>query len=117
VSNASDCIFCKIVAGDIPATFVHQDDQAVAFADIHPQAPTHLLVVPRRHIGSLEDTTAADVPLLGHLLALARSLAHERGLHAKGYRVGTNVGRGAGQSVFHLHLHVLGGRSLSPEMG
>lgn len=112
-----DCVFCKIVAGEIPSTFVHEDDRVVAFADIHPQAPTHLLVVPRDHIASLDDTTDAHAELLGHVLRVARTLAHERGLHTHGYRVGTNVGRGAGQSVFHLHFHVLGGRSLTPEMG
>lgn len=113
----SDCIFCRIVAGDLPATFVHEDEHLVAFADIHPQAPTHLLLVPREHIASLDEASEAHAALLGHVLIVARTVARKRGLHTSGYRVGTNVGRGAGQSVFHLHFHLLGGRSLTPEMG
>ncbi len=113
----SDCIFCRIVAGDLPATFVHQDEHLVAFADIHPQAPTHVLLVPREHLASLDDASDAHAALLGHVLIVARTLARARGLQTSGYRVGTNVGRGAGQSVFHLHFHLLGGRSLTPEMG
>lgn len=112
-----NCIFCSIVAGDVPATFVHQDDRVVAFADIHPQAPTHLLIVPREHLASLDDAREEHAALLGHTLIVAQTLARARGLEAGGYRVGTNVGRGAGQSVFHLHFHLLGGRSLTPEMG
>ena len=103
----SDCIFCKIAAGDIPATLAYQDDQCVAFHDIQPKAPVHLLVIPRRHIASLLEVEAADAPLLGHLLAVAARLAREHGLTA-GYKTQINTGHAGGQEVFLLHIHVLG---------
>jgi len=109
---ASDCLFCKIIAKEIPSKMVFEDDQAVAFEDINPQAPTHILVLPRRHIAGLNDLAAGDAPLVGHLHVVAAKLARERGIAESGYRTVLNTGRGAGQSVFHLHLHLLGGRGL-----
>jgi len=106
----NDCIFCRIVDGQAPAKIVFEDETLVAFEDLNPQAPVHLLVVPRRHLPSLKEASAEDEPLLGHLLTVAATLARERGLETKGYRTVINNGSGAGQSVFHLHVHVLGGR-------
>ncbi len=109
---SKDCLFCRILAKEIPAKIVYEDEQAVAFEDINPQAPTHILVVPRRHIPSLNEVTTEDVPLVGHLHVVAAKLARERGIAESGYRTVVNNGRGAGQSVFHLHLHLLGGRGM-----
>jgi len=106
----NDCIFCRIVDRQAPAKIVFEDETSVAFEDLNPQAPVHLLVVPRRHLPSLKEATAEDEPLLGHLFTVAANLARERGLETKGYRTVINNGSGAGQSVFHLHVHVLGGR-------
>ena len=108
----SDCLFCKIIAKEIPSKTVYEDDQAVAFEDINPQAPTHILVLPRKHIAGLNDLAAADAALVGHLHLVAAKLARERGIADSGYRTVLNTGRGAGQSVFHLHLHLLGGRGM-----
>ncbi|HEV2178269.1 MAG TPA: histidine triad nucleotide-binding protein [Terriglobia bacterium] len=105
-----DCLFCRIVEREVPATFVYEDPTVVAIEDIHPQAPVHLLVVPRRHMESLAEAKAEDEVLLGHLIAVAAQLARERGLDARGYRTVINTGAGAGQSVFHLHVHLMGGR-------
>jgi histidine triad (HIT) family protein len=107
-----DCVFCRIIRGDFGTGFVAETDRAVAFADISPQAPVHVLVVPRRHVASLAATTAVDADLLGELVGLARDVAEASGLAESGYRVLTNVGPDAGQTVFHLHVHVLGGRDL-----
>lgn len=107
------CLFCKIVAKQIPAKLLFEDDDVVAFADIHPAAPTHVLVIPRQHVASLDDTSAEHVVLLGKLVATASRLARELGLAATGYRTVINTGADAGQSVFHLHVHLLGGRSLA----
>ena len=107
-----DCLFCRILAKEIPSKTVYEDEQAVAFEDINPQAPTHILVVPRRHIPSLNEVTAEDAPLVGYLHLVAAKLARERGIAESGYRTVLNNGRGAGQSVFHLHLHLLGGRGM-----
>jgi len=107
-----DCLFCRILAKEVPAKIVHEDEQAVAFDDINPQAPTHVLIVPRRHIAGLNDVTAADGALLGHLQLVAAQIARQRGLAESGYRTVLNTGRGAGQSIFHVHLHLLGGRGL-----
>jgi histidine triad (HIT) family protein len=106
-----DCIFCKIIAGDIPSKPVYQDDQIYAFADNRPQAPTHLLVVPRRHIASLAHLGDSDEALLGHLLTAAARIAREAGL-PDGYRAVINTGSDGGQTVDHLHLHILGGRAM-----
>ena len=108
----TDCIFCRIAAGEIPATIEHQDDEFVAFRDNNPQAPVHVLVIPRRHLPTLLDAGEADVPLLGGLQRTAVELARRLGLAESGFRLVTNCLEGAGQSVFHLHVHLLGGRLL-----
>ena len=109
-----DCLFCKIVANEIPAKIVKRTTEAVAFQDIDPKAPVHLLVIPTRHIAAVRDAEGSDgVRLLGRLLAFTAELATEHGLDRDGYRIVTNTGRNAGQSVDHLHLHLLGGRKLS----
>ena len=107
------CLFCKIVAGDIPADVVHQDERSVAIRDVNPQAPTHILGIPREHMESLDDASARDEALLGHLLRVAARVANEAGHGESGYRTVINTGAGAGQSVFHLHVHVLGGRPMN----
>ncbi len=109
-----DCIFCRIVAGEIPAKIVKRSADAVAFYDLTPQAPAHLLVIPTRHVGAVRDARSGDGPaLLGKLLAFTADVATDLGLDAGGYRIVTNTGPDAGQSVFHLHLHLLGGRRLT----
>jgi histidine triad (HIT) family protein len=108
----TDCLFCKIVAKEIQGTVVAENEHAVAFRDIHPGAPTHVLVVPRKHVVNLNDA-ADDHELVGRVLQLARDVAKSEGLENKGYRVVMNNGAGVGQSVFHLHVHVLGGRAMS----
>lgn len=109
----SDCLFCKIRDGLIPATLVHDDDRCLAFRDISPQAPTHVLIVPRRHLATLNDVTPDDEGLIGHLFTVAAGIARAEGLAERGYRTVFNVNREAGQTVFHLHLHLLGGRPLT----
>ena len=108
-----DCLFCRIVTGEIPSTRVAEDDLAVAFRDIAPRSPTHVLVIPREHIPSAADLTEDDNALSGHLLAVAASIARSEGIAEVGYRIVTNVGTWGGQSVGHLHLHVMGGRPFS----
>ena len=108
----TDCIFCKIAAGDIAADFVYEDDRVVAFRDITPQAPTHILIIPRQHISTLLDTSAETAPLLGRMQHAAVVIARQEGLGDRGFRLVTNCLEEAGQSVFHLHLHLLGGRRL-----
>ena len=110
-----DCIFCKIVRGDFGTTFIAENELAVAFDDIAPIAPVHTLVVPRRHIESLADITAQDSDLVTACILLANEVAKVKGVDQSGYRTGTNVGPDAGQSVFHLHFHVFGGKRLSGE--
>jgi histidine triad (HIT) family protein len=107
----SDCLFCKIVAGTIPARRVYEDDLCLCFADIHPQAPTHLLIISKQHIASLAQAKVGDAPLLGHLLAKTAEVARGAGL-THGYRVVINTGADGGQTVDHLHLHLLGGRHM-----
>jgi histidine triad (HIT) family protein len=109
----SDCIFCKIAAREIPASIVHEDDEVVAFRDVHPEAPVHLLIVPRRHVASLAEAADADGALLGRILLAARDLAVSEGIDASGWRLVTNRGPGAGQTVLHLHFHLLGGRGMT----
>jgi len=109
-----DCIFCRIANGEFGTEFVYESDAVVAFNDLSPQAPTHVLVVPRRHLSSIAEIGREDDPLLGELLAAANQVASGRGLEASGYRVLTNHGPDAGQTVFHLHFHVLGGNPLGP---
>ena len=106
------CLFCRIAAGEIPATIVHRDDEVVAFRDIHPQAPTHILVIPVRHVPGIAEAGEADQALLGRLVLTARDLAREEGLDETGYRLVANNGEQAGQSVPHLHVHLLGGRPM-----
>ena len=111
--SEQDCIFCKIVAGAIPAAKVFEDERAVAFRDINPQAPTHVLVIPRAHVASLDEAGEADEALLGHLLRVAARVAREAGHAEGGYRTVINNGADAGQTVLHIHVHVLGGRRLT----
>ena len=111
----ADCLFCKIVAGQLPSTKLYEDDRVVAFNDAHPQAPFHALIVPRKHVATLDDFVPSDAALLGHILLTAKRVAADAGL--PGYRVAMNVQRAGGQVIFHAHLHVLGGRSLQPQLG
>jgi histidine triad (HIT) family protein len=109
----NDCLFCGIAAGEIPATHVHDDETVVAFRDINPQAPTHILVIPREHITSAAELTPAHDVLWGRLLQVALELARSEGIEADGFRIVTNIGHGGGQTVPHLHLHLLGGRPMT----
>lgn len=109
----ADCLFCKIAAGDIPSNKLFEDDQLLAFYDIDPQAPVHFLVIPKKHIDSAAVLTEDDAALLGHIYAVIAQLAAKLGIAENGYRVVTNVGADGGQSVKHLHFHVLAGRSLA----
>ena len=109
----SDCLFCRIVTGQIPGAIVHEDDQLMAFRDITPQAPMHVLVVPRRHIASLNDLTPSEDGLVGAMVRTAAALAKEHGYDARGFRTVFNCNADAGQTVFHIHLHVLAGRSMT----
>ena len=108
----SDCLFCKIVRSEIPASIVYQDDHLIAFDDINPQAPTHVLIVPKRHVSTLNDLNAADDQLVGEMVRRAAAIASERGISAGGYRTVFNTNREAGQTVFHIHLHLIGGRPM-----
>jgi histidine triad (HIT) family protein len=108
-----DCLFCSIVSGDIPADIVHRDERVVAFRDISPQAPTHVLVIPAEHIESLDAADDAHGALLGHVMLVARDLARSEGLSEGGYRTVINTGVDGGQTVHHIHVHLLGGRALS----
>ena len=108
-----DCIFCKIVAGEIPCKQVYADEEIIAFHDINPQAPVHILVIPRKHISDLNEASAEDQALLGALLLRARDIAEQAGVAQSGYRVVLNTGPHANQSVFHIHLHILGGRQIT----
>lgn len=107
------CLFCRIVAREIPATLVHEDDHVVAFEDIHPQAPTHVLIVPKAHVATLNDLSSQHDALVGHLVRTAAAIARARGLSDDGYRTVFNCNAAAGQTVFHLHLHLLGGRTMA----
>ena len=107
-----DCLFCKIATGQIPSVKVHQDEQFIAFRDINPQAPTHVLIIPRRHIEKLTDLSESDAELLGQMQLLANRIAEQEGIVAGGFRTVFNCGAGAGQSVWHIHLHLLGGRPM-----
>ena len=117
MADRDECIFCRIVRGDFGTEFVAESEAGVAFRDLHPQAPTHVLVVPRRHVGALRDLGAEDAALAGELLLLASRVAAQDGLLGGGYRVITNDGPDAGQTVLHLHFHVLGGRPLGALVG
>jgi histidine triad (HIT) family protein len=112
MKNSPDCMFCKIVAGKMNADIVHENDSVVAFRDINPQAPTHILIIPRNHVATINDLTETEAGDVGRLFLAAREVAKMEGLEERGYRVVMNCMEGAGQSVFHIHLHLLGGRPL-----
>jgi histidine triad (HIT) family protein len=109
----SDCLFCRIIKREIPSTIVYEDDHVLAFNDISPQAPTHVLLVPKRHIASLNDLQPGDDQIVGEMVRRAAAIAKERGFAERGYRTVFNTNREAGQTVFHIHLHLLGGRALA----
>jgi histidine triad (HIT) family protein len=109
----SDCLFCKIINREIPGSIVYEDDRVLAFNDITPRAPTHVLIVPKRHIASLNDLSVEDDQLVGELVRRAAAIAKDRGISADGFRTVFNTNREAGQTVFHIHLHLLGGRSMA----
>jgi histidine triad (HIT) family protein len=109
----TDCLFCKIARREIPATLVYEDERVAAFQDLDPQAPTHILLIPKRHIATLNDLSTEDDQLVGELVRRAGAIAAERGLSAGGYRTVFNTNRDAGQTVFHIHLHLLGGRAMT----
>ncbi len=104
------CVFCRVAARQSPASILYEDDQCLAFEDIHPMAPVHVLVIPKKHIASLDADLECDEALLGHLLIIAARMAREKGVDRSGFRTIINTNAGAGQSVFHLHIHVMGGR-------
>jgi histidine triad (HIT) family protein len=108
----SDCLFCRIIAREIPASIVYEDDHLLAFNDINPQAATHVLVVPKRHIASLNDLQPGDDQIVGEIVRRAAAIAKDRGIAERGFRTVFNTNREAGQTVFHIHLHLLGGRSM-----
>ncbi|MFC2017097.1 histidine triad nucleotide-binding protein [Chloroflexota bacterium] len=112
-----DCIFCKIIAGEIPSDILYQDEEVIAFRDIHPIATTHLLIIPKRHISSLTHLSEEDLPLMGHIVNIANQLAKREGIAESGYRLVINCGKEGGQLVPHLHMHLIGGRRLSNELG
>lgn len=108
----TDCLFCKIAAGEIPCNRVYEDEDFLAFHDINPKAPVHVLVIPKHHLASLNDADDQDIELLGLLMDATRKVARELGVDDPGYRVILNVGKGGGQEVFHIHVHILGGKTL-----
>jgi len=108
-----DCLFCKIIKGEIPAKIIYQDDKVIAFDDINPQAPQHKLIVPKKHVATVNDLEATDNELIGHMVQIAKKLANQLGVAEQGYRFVLNCNAGAGQSVFHIHAHLLGGRRFS----
>ena len=112
-----DCIFCQIAAGKVPSDIIYQDEEVIAFRDINPQAPVHLLIIPREHVASLAEVSEAQLPLMGYMISIANKLAEEEGIAESGYRLAINCGREGGQLVPHLHLHLLGGRQLSGSLG
>lgn len=112
-----DCVFCRIVAGEIPADIVYQDKALLAFRDINPQAPTHILIIPKSHIASLADITAKHQALMGRIILLARDLADTEGISDRGYRLSVSTGTDGGQLVPHVHFHLLGGRKLGDMLG
>ena len=113
----SDCLFCKIVSGDIPGNIVYRDERVTAFRDINPAAPTHILIVPNQHIDSVNMLSVDDEPLIGHLFTTAKAIAAQEGVAESGYRLIINTNANAGQTVFHIHLHLLGGAPLKLQMG
>lgn len=117
IQSSRICIFCRIISGESPGTILYQDEQLTAFRDIHPVAPTHVLVVPNKHIVSINDLAPEDEPLVGRMIGLARQIAIQEGVDQSGYRLIINNGPHAGQAVFHLHLHVIGGQRMRFPMG
>lgn len=113
----NDCIFCKIIKGDIQGNIVYRDEQATAFRDINPAAPTHILIVPNKHIDSVNMLIVDDEPLIGHLFTTAKAIAAQEGIADGGYRLIMNTNADAGQTVFHIHLHLLGGARMKNPMG
>ncbi|MFC2038970.1 histidine triad nucleotide-binding protein [Chloroflexota bacterium] len=111
-----DCLFCKIIAGEIPADKVHEDERLFAFRDINPHAPTHVLIVPKKHIPTVADLTDPDLPLMGEMVKLANQLAKSEGVAESGYRLVMNCGKDANMEIYHLHLHLIGGRQLGGKM-
>jgi len=111
--TTSDCLFCRIARGEVPTEFAHQDDLVLAFKDINPKAPTHLLLIPRQHVDSAADLAETDAEMLGRMFSVAAKLARETGIAERGFRLVSNSGAAAGQSVDHLHFHLLGGRSMA----
>lgn len=111
-----DCIFCKILAGKIPSTIVYQDEKVTAFRDVQPMAPVHILIVTNQHIDSINETTIGDETSLGHLFTAARLIAEKENVNKSGYRLVVNNGAGAGQTVFHVHMHLLGGKQISNKL-
>lgn len=107
-----DCIFCKLINGEIPANIIFQDELVISFPDINPKAPQHVLIIPKQHIPTLNDLKPEDTLLAGHLLQVAKKIAHKLGIAEQGYRVLMNCNEGGGQAVFHIHLHLLGGRMM-----
>jgi len=112
-----ECVFCKIVRGELPSTIVYKDEQVTAFRDINPVSPTHILVIPNKHIASTNDVTEQDEQLLGHMLTVVKPIADQEGITESGYRLIVNTGPDANQVVFHLHLHILGGQRMKHRMG
>jgi len=108
--SQTDCLFCKILAGEIPADIIYESDTAIAFRDISPKAPTHVVIIPRQHIATINDIDQEHEPVVGSLFSAAKAIAAREGLAEEGYRVTMNCNKAAGQTVFHLHLHLLGGR-------
>ena len=109
----TDCLFCKIRDGEIPGDMVYEDDDVLAFRDVNPQAPTHVLVIPRKHIATTNDLAAADAAVVGKMMLAAKKIAADEGFADEGYRLVLNCNEGAGQTVFHIHMHLLGGRRLT----
>ena len=109
----SQCIFCKIAAGELPAAKLYEDESVLAFRDLHPQAPTHILIIPRRHIATLNDLEPGDAELVGRIFLVAKQLAEQEGLAEAGYRTLFNCNKAGGQEVYHIHLHLLGGRQMT----
>ena len=112
-----ECIFCQIVAGKVPSEILYRDEEVIAFRDINPQAPTHLIIIPQKHIPFLTHLTEEQLPLIGHMVNIANQLARKEGISESGYRLVINCGEQGGQLVPHLHMHLLGGRQLSDALG
>jgi histidine triad (HIT) family protein len=113
----TDCIFCKIANNEIPSSIVFKDEHVTAFRDIHPVAPTHILIIPNKHIDSVNHLQAEDEPLIGHMVMIGRQIAAEQNIHEGGYRIIINTGPDGGQTVFHLHMHLIGGQRMRHPMG